>query len=69
MYDHNGFQEFPAYFAEDMLGRTTELCMHYLHGKDNTWSTVSAKAMSGGNEESVAERLCRLHVQPLLPTL
>ena len=46
MYDHKGFQEFPAYFAEDMLGRTTELCMHHIHGKDNTWSTVSAKAMS-----------------------
>ena len=45
MYDYEGFQEFPAYFAEDMLGRNTALCMHYLHGEDNTWSTVSAQAM------------------------
>ncbi len=46
MYDYEGFQEFPAYFAEDMLGRNTALCMHYLHGEDNTWSTVSATAMT-----------------------
>ena len=46
MHDHDGFQTFPAYLAEDMLGRTTALCMHYGYGEDNTWSTVSAEAMS-----------------------
>ena len=46
MYDYEGFQEFPAYFAEDMLGRNTALCMHYGYGEDTAWSTVSAQAMS-----------------------
>lgn len=45
MYDYDGFQSFPAYFAEDMLGRNTALCMHYGYGEDTAWSTVSAQAM------------------------
>ena len=39
------FQMFPAYFAESLKDANYDFCMHRLHDRDNTWSTVSAEAM------------------------